>query len=309
MILVYASLFALAAAATAQSEGPVPTQALVRATSRADMVPTASSITLEVNSKATAITSFQAVPPSAIQVALLIDDGLSRSAGIELSDIRDFATSLPADVQLLVGYMSNGRVEILVPFTADHAAAAAKIRTPTGMPGQSASPYFCLSDFVKHWPVNTAAPKARFVIMLTNGVDPYNGSVSLSNQDSPYVAAAALDAERAGVAVSSIYYRDAGYGGSAASLSGQSYLQQVSNATGGEAYYQGEMSPISLTPFFKQFVHAISETYVVTFAADASAGGREHLVRLKMSTSMPKMKLRHPDQIRPGNMEFLPAGQ
>ena len=81
-------------------------------------------------------------------------------------------------MELLVGYMSNGRVAVEVPFTADHASAAAKIRLPLGMPGVSASPYFCLSDFVKRWP-GTASDdgvvihgKARFVIMITNGVDP-----------------------------------------------------------------------------------------------------------------------------------------
>ncbi len=42
--------------------------------------------------------------------------------------------------------------------------------------------------------------------MLTNGVDPYNGSDRISNQDSPYVAQSVTDAQRAGVSVSSIYY-------------------------------------------------------------------------------------------------------
>ncbi len=90
----------------------------------------------------------------------------------------------------------------------------------------SASPYLCLSDFSKHWPgapSNAAvdgavapAPaqhKARFVLMISNGVDPYNGSTSVMNQDSPYVSASVKDAQRAGVAVYSIYFSDAGIRG------------------------------------------------------------------------------------------------
>ncbi len=57
--------------------------------------------------------------------------------------------------------MTNGRVDVLQPFTTDHAAAAAKIRLPFGTPGQSASPYFCLSDFVKHWPGSGAGAKTE----------------------------------------------------------------------------------------------------------------------------------------------------
>lgn len=307
-----ATLLALAPlAAHAQIEGLVPTQTIVRADSKSNVVPTAGTVTLELNSKPTPITAFTPVQPSNMQIALLIDDGLSRSAGIQLNDIRDFAKTLPAQAQLLVGYMTNGTVQIDVPFTTDHAAAADKIRLPSGLPGQSASPYFCLSDFVKRWPGATednpsAATKARFVIMITNGVDPYNGSTSIANQDSPYVAAAVIDSQRAGVAVSSIYYRDAGFRGGSASFSGQSYLQQVADGTGGVSYYQGTFNPVSLTPFFHQFEHDLSETYIATFSADAAAGGREHLLRIKMSSTVPKVKLRHPDEVRPGNQE-LPA--
>ncbi len=308
-IALSAALFTAAPlAAHAQSEGLLPTQTLVRADSKSNAVPTAGNVSLELNSKSTPLISFTPVQPSSMQIALLIDDGLSRGSGIQLNDIRDFANTLPAGAQLLVGYMTNGHVQIDVPFTTDHAAAAEKIRIPMGIPGQSASPYFCLSDFVKRWPGATednpsAATKARFVIMVTNGVDPYNGSVSITNQDSPYVQAAITDAQRAGVAVSSIYYRDAGIRGEAASFSGQSYLQQVADATGGVSYYQGSMNPVSLKPFFHQFEHDISETYVATFNADSASAGREHLLRVKMSSSVPKVKLRHPDEVRPGNQE------
>ena len=267
-----------------------------------------------MDSKPGPLTALTPVQPASMQIALLIDDGLSRSSGVQLNDIRDFATTLPAGAQLLVGYMSNGRVQIEVPFTADHAAAADKIRLPMGIPGQSASPYFCLSDFVKRWPgassdSPSASTKARFVIMITDGVDLYNGSVSLANQDSPYVRGAIADAQRAGVAVSSIYYRDAGIRGGAASLSGQSYLQQVADGTGGTSYYMGDFNPVSLKPFFHQFEHDIAETYIATFNADSGSAGRDRLLRLKMSTTIPKLKLRHPESIRPGNQESSAASQ
>ena len=66
--------------------------------------------------------------------------------------------------------------------------------------------------------------------MITNGVDPYNGSTSVMNQDSPYVDAAVADAQRAGVAVYAIYFGDAGIRGASADNSGQNYLAQLTQA-------------------------------------------------------------------------------
>jgi hypothetical protein len=294
----------------AQNEGMLPTQTLVRAESKSNIVPTAQSVTLELNSRKAPLTSFVPVTPGNMQVALLIDDGLSRSAGVQLQDLKAFASSLPAGVELLVGYMANGSVQAVTPFTTDHAAGAARIRMPFGSAGMSGSPYLCLSDFVKHWPGggpddgNSRFGKARFVMMITNGVDPYNGSTAMENQNSPYVEVAVADAQRAGVQVSSIYYRDAGFQGGGASMSGQGYLQEMAQGTGGEAFYQGSGNPVSLAPFLQRFTHSIAETYVATFNADASAGVHNHLVRVKMTSNIPKLKLRHPESVRPGTREL-----
>jgi len=311
LLLALASISATALAQ--EGDNVIVTQTLVHADSKADIIPAATAINLQIDSKTTPLTSLVPVKPSGIQIAILIDDGLSHSASVQLNDLRDFVMGLPSATQVLVGYMSNGSVRVFSPFTTDHAAAAATFRIPSGTPGQSASPYFCLSDFVKRWPeAEDGVRRARFVMMLTNGVDPYNGSTRMSNQDSPYVAQAVSDAQRAGVAVYSIYYRDAGFRGGSASMSGQGYLQQVADATGGDSYFEGSGDPVSLSPFLKQFTHAIAETYVATFNAPADGGGKEHLVRLKMSTSTPKLKLRHADQVRPGNIEaaaMRPASQ
>lgn len=302
---LFLTLTLSAAGLMAQQEGPRTTQILLRADSKAETIPTASAINLELNNKSIPVTALSPVKPNGTQIALLIDDGLSRDAGVQLPDLKQFATTLRPGTELLVGYMTNGRVQIVVPFTTDYAAAAGRIRLPFSAPGQSASPYLCLSDFVKRWPgqqEGSSRSKARFVMMITNGVDPYNGSTSITNQDSPYVTESIDDANRAGVAVFSIYYHDAGMGGGSASFSGQSYLNQVAEGTGGKSYYEGLGDPVALLPFLKQFQHDISETYVATFTAD-NGNSRGRLERLKVSTSVPKLKLRHAESVRSGNRE------
>jgi hypothetical protein len=312
--LLALALLAATATATvtqAQQEGPTPTQALVSFDSKAPVAPTPSDVTIKVDNRATPLLGLAPVPPNGAEIAILIDDGLRRSISLQLNDIRNFITTLPAGTDVFVGYMQNGRIISASGadpgFTSDHAAAAAAVRMSVGLPGVSASPYFCLSDFVKHWPgasemqqpqPRQGGHKARFVLMITNGVDPYNGSTSMMNQDSPYVQAAQDDAQRAGVPVYSIYYPDSGFRGRRGSFSGQSYLFQVADATGGASFYQGTIPPVSLAPFLKQFQSAVAATYVATFDVPAS----KNLARIKLSTTMPKTKVRAPDQVRSGNV-------
>lgn len=296
-LLALALLSATALPVQAQQEGPTPTQALINVESKAAGAPTPGEFTVKVDGRKTNLTGLAPVRAKGAQVAILIDDGLRMSMGRELGSLRSFIQSLRPGTEVLVGYMQNGRV-VTNGFTTDANTAIQSLRIPTGSPGLSASPYFCLSDFVKKWPeaADSSGPKARFVLMITNGVDPYNGSTSISNQDSPYVEAAIKDAQRAGVAVSSIYYSDAGIRGGRASFSGQSYLTQVADSTGGRAYYQGFGNPVSMEPYLKQFQKAISETYVATFTAP---GGKD-LVQLNVSTTQPKTRVHAAKEVRPG---------
>jgi hypothetical protein len=308
------TFFALALSgitAYAQQEGSTPTQALISFDSKAPVTATAKDITIKVDNRATNLLNLAPVPHNGAQVALLIDDGLRTRLGSELDNLRKFITTLPQGTEVFIGYMQNGRVVSgtnASGFTTDLAAVGQGLRMPMGIRGASASPYFCLSDFVKNWPPGAEGQrdpqnqqpthKARIVLMITNGVDPYNGSTSITNQDSPYVAAAVTDAQRAGVPVYSIYYNDAGFGRGRGSFSGQSYLQQVAQGTGGTAYYQGSGSPVSLAPFLENFQKALAETYVATFPVE----GNKKMVTLKLSTTLPKTKLNVPSEVRPGTI-------
>jgi hypothetical protein len=296
LALLFAGLLAHA------QEGPQPTQALIGVDSKDVPKLTADNLTLTVNNRKVPLTGFSQVIPKESQVALLIDDGLRTSVGRELDSLRTFVTDLPAGTEIFIGYMSNGGVQQVTYFTTDHAAAAAKIRLPVGVPGVSGSPYFCLSQFVKQWPRegfdgSAAARKARFVIMLTDGVDPYNGSTRLENQNSPYVETAQRDAQRAGVSVSSIYFGDAGIRGGRASFSGQSYLVQVAEATGGRSYYNMSGNPVSIAPYLEEFQQSLAQTYLATF----DAAGKD-LVSLRVKSNVPHLKLRAPQLVRPGNV-------
>jgi hypothetical protein len=293
--------FALCIAVHAQVEGPVPTQVLVNVDTKSVAPASASALTVAVNGRKEPLTDWQPVAPANAQVALLIDDGLRETVGREMDNLRMFMDKLPPGVEVMVGFMQNGRVVADQGFTADHALAASALHLPTGLPGTSASPYLCLSDFVHHWPGGGSPHKARFVLMISDGVDPYNGSTRMSNQDSPYVAAAVTDAQRAGVAVYAIYFADAGIRGGSADNSGQNYLSQVAEETGGVSLWTGMGNPVSMGPFLDQFRRAVSETYIATFTAPDGREAQRDLVRVKFSAA--KTRLHSPDDVRPGNQE------
>ena len=272
-------------------------------------------VKVKINGKQSSVTSWTPLrgPDSRIELVLLIDSGASRSLGEEMGELRQFIQETPSNTKIAIAYMENGRAAFAGPLSANPAEVERGLHLPGGFPGSSASPYFCLSEFAKRWPgaapegprnpealaplgpASAGARKARFVLMITNGVDPYNGSTSPMNQNSPYVDTAVRDAQRAGVAVYSIFFSDAGFRGGRANFSGQSYLAEVAEGTGGTAYFQGTSNPVSLIPFFEQFEKSISETYVATF----DAAGRD-LVRIKASTDLPKTKLRTAQLVRPG---------
>ncbi len=108
------------------------------------------------------------------------------------------------------------------------------------------------------------------------------------------------DAQRAGVAVYALYFADAGIRGGSANTSGQNYLSQVAEQTGGLSLWQGMGNPVSMEPFLDEFRRAVSETYVATFPATVGRAARD-LVQVKFSA--PKTKLRAADEVRPGNKE------
>jgi hypothetical protein len=182
-ITLLAGTSASLAAQEIATEGPVPTTVLINVDSKHDAPLNPALLKLQVNRHDSPITAVTPLSPATAQVAILIDEGLRSSVSLQLKDLEDFINSLPAGVQVMVGYMQSGTVRSEGGFSANHEEVASQLRMVQSMPGAAASPYFSLSSFVKSWP--SSQPGARIVMMITNGVDPYNGRPSVLNQKTP----------------------------------------------------------------------------------------------------------------------------
>lgn len=302
--LAISGLWLTAAADGQSSTQGISTQTIITAQGQKKQEPPTiqrQDVQIKLNGKRAQITDWTPLlaKGQTVQLAFVMDDGLRSSIGRQLEDIKGFFMALPPSVQIGVGYMQNGRVLMPGGFMADHAAAVQVLRTPIGAAGVSASPYFCISDLVKHWPgAETASGRAatKIIFMITNGVDPYNG-INPMNQQSPYVDAAVRDAQRAGIPVFSIYFADHGRMNSTgwANLSGQSYLAEIAQGTGARSYYQGSWDPVSFTPFLDEFRRDLANMYLATFLAEGKGQAQ-----LKVSTELHHVKLTAPQLVNVG---------
>lgn len=223
---------------------------------------------------------------AALELFILLDDASSSSLGSQLEDIRKFINAQPATTQIGVAYMQNGIARVVQNLTTDHAAAAKSLRLPMGDNGANASPYFALTDLVKRWPTSSARHE---VLMVTDGIDRYYGT---GDADNPYVAEAVDGAVRAGIQVSAIYNPGVGHFSHSywQIYWGQIYLSELTDKTGGEAYYIGfNGPPVSFAPYLDDLGQRLQHQYLLTFLAKPPKKAGWQNVRLR--TEVPNVDL------------------
>jgi hypothetical protein len=228
--------------------------------------------------------------PAGLELWLMIDDGTDSRIGTQFNDIKAFIRQQPPPVKVGIGYLRNGSVVTTLKPTTDREAAVKAIRLPEGIAGISASPYIALADFLHKLPTAPAQP--REVVLISSGVDPYYGP----GPQNPYLENAFHDAQKLGVPVYTIYYSSAGHAGHSFRLInwGQNDLSELSEATGGEFYWQGNSDPVALQPFFDDINRRFGEQYVMSLELPNLHRGFE---RLHLRVETPQVSLVGPTQI------------
>jgi hypothetical protein len=250
---------------------------------------------LKVDGKDSTVTGWSPLrgPQSEVEMVVLIDDGARQSLGLQLPDIAKFIQALPPNAKVAVAYMLNGRAVFGGPLSADRAAAIRELHLPLGGgAGASASPYFCLSDLAKHWP-STDAHARREVIAVTDGVDDYNRRY---DPEDPYVQAAVEDSVRAHLIVYSIYWRDSGFADRTnyAAFSGQGLMAELTDATGGKSYWEGNGNPVTFQPYLADVSQRLDNQYELDFITPV--GGKPQMASLKLKVAA-QVKIDAPQQV------------
>jgi hypothetical protein len=240
-------------------------------------------LAVKINGKDSTITNW--IPlrgqNDGLELVLLIDSSARSSMATQFGEIANFVNGLPATAKVAIAYMENGRAVFTGPLASDHAQALKGLHITGGFIGISASPYFSLSNLATHWPSNDRGAR-REVVMITDGVDYYNPRY---DPEDPYMQAAITDSVRAGLVVYSIYWQNlgrfdrTGY----ATNAGQNLLLEVTQATGGNSYWEGYGNPVSFQPYFKDLDRRLQNQYEVSFTAPLKNKPEVESMKLKVS--------------------------
>ena len=250
---------------------------------------------VRVDGKQSSVTSIIAAkgPDSPLELVVLIDSSARASLGTQLGEISGFIKEMPTNTRMAIAYMENGRAVLSGPLSYDPAPILNSLHLPNGGPGQSSSPYFCLSDLAKNWPSRDTAAR-REVVMITDGIDSFQPRLDLND---PYVQSSIDDAVRAGLVVYSFYWRSQGRLDRSPSETnaGQSLLSEVTQATGGNSYGEGLGNPVSFSPYFKDLRQRFQNQYRVGFSSDFK--GKPHLERFSVKLSGSEARVTAPQQV------------
>jgi hypothetical protein len=245
-----------------------------------EVAPTVSQqdLSIKVNGKDSTVTGWTPFKGAddGLELVVLIDGG-ARNLGRQFEEITQFVQGLGPHTKIAVGYMENGRAAMAGPLTADHQRAMSELHLPAG---PSSNPYFSLSDLAQRWPSQDRKAR-REVVLVSDGVDPNNQRF---DPDDPYVQSAINDSVRAGLLIYTICWRSRPESSenSMTANGGQSLMNELTEATGGNNYWIGTGNPVSFQPFFEDLMRRFANKYALDFTAPLDRKPAVETLKLKV---------------------------
>jgi VWFA-related protein len=238
------------------------------------------------------ILSVRSVNTTPLSIAFLIQDDLTANFNLQIKDIQDFIRTLPKGTRVMVAYSRSGTTQIRQRFTDDLELAANSLRIVSGSAALAPrSPYDGVKDVLNRF---DAVPAGRRAILLfSDGLDTSGGLGLASITQSVDLEQAILRAQRKSVAVYSFYSPTVvtDRGNSVFGLAAQGALQKLSDETGGRAFHQGSIAPISFMPFFRDMVLALDRQFALTYLSTHMKKGYH---KLRVESTNPEVRIDHP---------------
>ena len=191
----------------------------------------------------------------------------------------------------MVGYIRSGSLQIRQKFTDDLEKAAKSIRIISGSGGGSNGPYGGVADALKRFDALPAGRRA--VLLVSDGVDTSQGNTAASSSQSIDFERAVTRAQKLSVAVYSFYSPTelTENGSSQLALGGQGALDKISEETGGRAFFQGTIAPISFVPFFRDLDMLLGRQFALTYLSTHMKKG---YYNVEVASTNPEIKIEHP---------------
>lgn len=238
------------------------------------------------------ILSIRSVTEAPLALAVLIQEDLSSSFNLQLNDLRRFIRSLPRGSRIMVAYIRGGNLQIRQKFTTDLEAGAKALRIVASSQSVAPrNPYDGVVDALNRFDALPAGRRA--ILLVSDGLDVSQGAFGSVPSQSLDLDRAILRAQRRSVAVYS-FYSPASFtdnGDSRLILNGQGSLQKISDETGGRAFFQGSIAPISFDPFFKDLYLLLNRQFLLSYLSTHMKKGYH---RVEVKSSNPIVKIEHP---------------
>lgn len=237
------------------------------------------------------ILSIRSVSNTPLAIAVLIQDDLTSEANLKLEEIRRFIRGLPTGSRVMVAYLRAGTIQVRQKFTDDLEKAAKSLRIIAGSPSAApSSPFQGVEEALERF---DALPTGRRAILLvSDGLDVSRGIESSTPGQSIDLDRAILKAQRRSTAVYSFYTpASLTENNSRLSLNGQGSLEKLSDETGGRAFFQGSLAPVSFEPFFKDLNKALNRQFALTYLSTHLKKGYH---KIQVTSSNPEVEIEHP---------------
>lgn len=238
------------------------------------------------------ILSIRSVTDAPLALAVLIQEDLAASFNLQLKDLGDFIKGLPRGSRVMVAYMRGGNLQIRQKFTDDLDAAANAFRiVTTSATTAPRNPYDGVIDALQRFDALPAGRRA--ILMVSDGLDVSHGVASSSPGMSVDLERAILRAQRRSVAVFA-FYSPASLtesGNASLVLNGQGSLNRIAEETGGRAFFQGSVAPVSFLPFFKDLRVLLNRQFLLSYLSTHMKKGYH---RVEVVSTNPEVKIEHP---------------
>ena len=238
------------------------------------------------------ILSIRSVTDAPLALAVLIQEDLSSSFNLQIRDVAKFIRNLPKGSRVMVAYVRGGNLQIRQKFTDDLEAAAKALRIVTSSSAAAPrNPYDGVVDALNRFDALPAGRRA--ILLVSDGLDVSQGIGGSTPGQSLDLDRAILKAQRRSVAVYS-FYSSASLtenGDSRLILNGQGSLQKLSEETGGRAFFQGSISPISFDPFFRDLRIMLNRQFLLSYLSTHMKKGYH---RVEVLSTNPVVKIEHP---------------
>ena len=238
------------------------------------------------------VLSIRSVMDAPLSLAILVQEDLSSSFNLQINDLKKFIRGLPKGSRVMVAYLRGGTLQVRQKFTDDLNAAANALRIVLSSSAAAPrNPYDGLIDALNRFDALPAGRRA--VLLISDGLDISHGLSSSTPSQSLDLERSILRAQRRSVAVFA-FYNPASLtegGDSRLILNGQGSLQKIADQTGGRAFFQGSIAPISFEPFFRDLSMLLSRQFLLSYLSTHMNRGYH---RVEVLSTNPEVKIEHP---------------